>query len=35
MSITNGLVTSVQVGIPEPLETSRGVVPSSICRRVL
>ncbi|NBX47072.1 MAG: hypothetical protein EBT22_07760 [Chloroflexi bacterium] len=35
MSVTNGLVTSVQVGIPEPLETSRGVVPSSICRRVL
>lgn len=35
MTITNGLVTSVQVGIPEPLETSRGVVPSSICRRVL
>ncbi|MBU6289595.1 MAG: MOSC domain-containing protein [Chloroflexi bacterium] len=35
MSIPNGLVTSVQVGIPEPLETSREVVPSSICRRVL
>ena len=35
MSSTNGLVTSVQVGTPEPLETSRGVVSSSICRRVL
>ncbi len=34
MSETNGVVTSVQVGIPEPLETSRGIVPSSICRRI-
>lgn len=35
MSNGNGLVTSVQIGTPEPLETSRGMVPSSIGRRVL